>query len=248
MDTNELLGKVKPTQYHFNIGSLEISISDSIIVMWIIMAVIIILAFAITRNLRTIPEGKQNIAEILVESLNNFFKQNIGHHWKPFAPYLGTILIFLFVANIVSIFNILPSGEFLYHFTHLDFFEHFEFDIAPPTKDINVTLALAVMSILLVMFSGIVIKGPKKFLKSFLEPVIIMLPFKILDYFTRPLSLCMRLFGNIFAAYILMEMLYSVMPIIIPAIFSIYFDLFDGGLQAFIFVFLTSIYIAETIE
>jgi F-type H+-transporting ATPase subunit a len=152
------------------------------------------------------------------------------------------------VANTVSLFNFIPSGEFLYGLTHISFFKHFNFRISPPTKDINVTAALAIMSISIVLGSGIIIKGPAAFIKSFFQPMFIMLPFKILDYFTRPLSLCMRLFGNIFAAYILMELIYAVMPVFIPAIFSIYFDLFDGGLQALIFVFLTSLYISETIE
>ncbi|MEN8906329.1 MAG: F0F1 ATP synthase subunit A [Clostridiales bacterium] len=248
MDTSKLLENLKSNQYNINLGGLEITISDSIVVMWMIMIVIIALAYVLTRNLKPIPEGKQIAAEYIVETINSFFKQTIGHHWKPFAPYLGTILIFLVFANTVSLFNIIPSGELLYSLTHFEIFKHFHFHVSPPTKDINITAALAVMSIFLVIGSGIIIKGPIAFLKSFFEPLWIMLPFKILDYFSRPLSLCMRLFGNVFAAYVLMELIYMIFPLIIPAIFSIYFDLFDGGLQAFIFVFLTSIYISETVE
>ena len=73
-------------------------------------------------------------------------------------------------------------------------------------------------------------------------------PINILEVFTRPLSLCMRLFGNVLGAFVIMELLKMVVPIFIPAVFSCYFDLFDGLLQAYVFVFLTSLYIGEAIE
>ena len=81
--------------FSINIFGVTIPISDSIIMMWLIMAVIIILACIFTRNLKNIPEGKQNAVEIVVETINNLIKGNIGHHWKDFAPYFGTILLFL---------------------------------------------------------------------------------------------------------------------------------------------------------
>ena len=66
--------------------------------------------------------------------------------------------------------------------------------------------------------------------------------------FTRPLSLCMRLFGNVLGAFVIMELIKIVVPVFLPAVFSLYFDLFDGLLQAYVFVFLTSMYISEAIE
>ena len=80
------------------------------------------------------------------------------------------------------------------------------------------------------------------------EPVAIVTPFNILDVFTRPLSLCMRLFGNVLGAFVIMELLKIVCPPVIPAVFSLYFDIFDGLLQAYVFVFLTSLYIKEAVE
>jgi F-type H+-transporting ATPase subunit a len=112
----------------------------------------------------------------------------------------------------------------------------------------NLTVTMALMSILLVIFASIRIKGLKGWLRYHIEPIPIILPFKLLDYFIRPLSLSMRLFGNILGAFIVMELLYVAMPMVLPAAFSIYFDLFDGMLQAYVFVFLTSLYIAEAIE
>jgi F-type H+-transporting ATPase subunit a len=181
--------------------------------------------------------------------INDMVKDAIGHHWRPFAPYLGSLILFLLISNIMSIFDVLPNWEQLYKLTHFEFFEKLpQFNLRPPTKDINVTSSLAIMSIVIVIFAGIRYKNFKGWLKSFLEPIPIMLPFKILEYIIKPLSLCLRLFGNILAGFIIMELVYMAVPAVVPAALAIYFDLFDGILQAYIFVFLTSLYIGEAIE
>jgi len=237
--------------FDINLFGLKIPISDSIIMMWLVSVVIIILAVVFTRKLKTIPEGKQNIVELIVDTINNLIKGNLGHHWRTFAPYFGTILIFLAVANTISLFSLLPTAEELFKITGLEFFEKLpQFAILPPTKDYNVTLAMALMTIVLVLFSGIYYKGIKGWLKSFLHPSPIMLPFHILDYGTRTLSLSLRLFGNILAGFIILELLYTApipVKILIP-VGSLFFDMFDALLQAYIFVFLSSIYISEAIE
>jgi F-type H+-transporting ATPase subunit a len=247
MHSEELMHKMQYKPYDINIFGLHIPISDSIIVMWIIMAVLIVLSIVFTRKLRMVPTGKQNVAEAVVEFVNNFTKGSLGHHWRPFAPYFGTLILFLLFSNIISIFNIIPTGKAIAEYTGLSFLEHLP-EIAPPTKDIDVAATLAIMSIVLVLFSSIKYKGVKAWLKSFIEPLPIMLPFKVLEYFVRPLSLCLRLFGNILAAFTIMELIYIAEPFLLPGVFSLYFDIFDGGLQAYIFVFLTSLYIAEAIE
>lgn len=246
----ELINALNPHKvFSLKLFNYEVVITDTIVAMWIIMVLIIIFAIVVTRNLKLVPEGKQNIAETFVDFVNNLCRQNIGHHWRPFAPYLGTVLLFLIFANTISILNIIPSPEDLYRLTHLEFFEHLPaVHLKPPTKDVNVTAAMAIMSILVVLIGAIKFKGFKGWLKSFSEPMPIIVPFKILDYFTRPLSLCFRLFGNILGAFIIMELIYLAVPGIIPSVLSIYFDLFDGILQAYIFVFLTSLYISEAIE
>jgi F-type H+-transporting ATPase subunit a len=220
--------------FDIHIFGVTIPITDSIIVMWIIMAVLIIGSILLTRNLKKVPTGKQNIVEAVVGFVNKLAKENIGHHWRAFAPYLGTVLLFLAVANIASIFAVFPviSG----------------FKIIPPTKDLNVTATMGAMSILLVLWSGLWYKKPLGWLKSLAKPSPIMIPFNILDYGTRFLSLSLRLFGNILAGFIVMELIYGLVAPVVPAVLSIYFDLFDGLLQAYIFVFLTSIYISEAVE
>jgi F-type H+-transporting ATPase subunit a len=220
--------------FHIKLAGLDIPISDSIVIMWGIMAFLMVGALLLTRNLQTIPRGRQNFVETVVELSNKLIQGNIGHHWKAFAPYFGTVLLFLVVANAIDLIS-LTFGNF---------------KIVAPTKDLNVTLTLALMTMALVLFSGIRYKGFVGWLKGFLKPIPIMLPFNILDYGTRTLSLSLRLFGNILAGYVILEMLYRgliYVKLLIP-LAAAFFDLFDAFLQAYIFVFLSTIYISEAIE
>ena len=118
----------------------------------------------------------------------------------------------------------------------------------PPTKDMNVTAALAIMSIILIEYAGFHQKGLKKWVKSFAEPMPIIAPINVLEIFIKPLSLCMRLFGNVLGAFVVMELIKIIMPALLPIPFSFYFDIFDGLIQAYVFVFLTSLFIKEALE
>ena len=217
--------------FRFNLFGTEFEVSNTIFITWIIMAILILLALIFTRKLSVDKPGKlQCIAELLAETVNNICKESIGHHWKKFVPYLGTLILYLGLANIVALLNFVPGLH-----------------IYPPTKDINVTGALAVISIVVVIYSGFRYKGFIGWAKSLVDPMPLMLPFKLMEYITKPLSLCLRLFGNIVAGFIIMELLLSFLPFI-AAPFSAYFDLFDGILQAYIFVYLTAIYLGEATE
>lgn len=203
-----------------------IPVYESVVVTWIIMAVLIALAFIFTRNLKIDHISKrQAIAELVYTKLTDLVKGMIGKEGAAYVPYLTTVLIYIGVANIIGLFG-----------------------FKSPTKDLNVTIALAVMSIILVEAAGIYHLGFKKWLHKFTEPVVIVTPINILEVFTRPLSLCMRLFGNVLGAFVIMELMKIVVPVFVPAVLSCYFDLFDGLLQAYVFVFLTSLYISEEIE
>ena len=96
--------------------------------------------------------------------------------------------------------------------------------------------------------AGIRKKGVGGWIKSFTEPIAIVTPINILEVFIKPLSLCMRLFGNVLGAFVIMELLKLLVPVALPVPFSFYFDIFDGLIQAYVFVFLTSMYIKEAIE
>ncbi len=203
-----------------------IGVAESVVVTWIIMAVLIILAIILTRSFKTRNISKRQAAvELAVTKLLGMVEGMVGHEGMAYVPYLTTVLLYIGISNIIGIFG-----------------------FKSPTKDLNVTLALALMSIVLVQVAGIRAKGVKGWLHSFLEPIAIVTPFNILDLITRPLSLCMRLFGNVLGAFVIMKLIEQVLPVVLPAVFSLYFDLFDGLLQAYVFVFLTSLYIKEAIE
>lgn len=231
--------------FSFNLFGINVNVTDTVVTMWVAMAAIMVLAIVVTRKFKQVPTGRQNVVEMAVEFVNSFTKSSTGHYWRGFAPYFGTVLVFLAVSNAISMFNVIP-GEELYKLTGIGFFEHLA--LKPPAKDINFTAAMAFMSIVLLIASTIRIRGFRGWLHTFREPIAVAMPFKVLDYVTRPLSLCLRLFGNILAAFTVMELLYQALPIVAPAFAGIYFDLFDGILQAYIFVFLTSLYISENIE
>jgi F-type H+-transporting ATPase subunit a len=201
------------------------------------MAVLIVGSLLLTRRLTEVPKGAQVLVEGIVGGLNDFFKNQIGHNWKLFAPWIGTVALYLGIANLLGFFSPLPVFGF-----------EPPFALKPPTRDINVTAALAIMTILIVIVSGIFIKGFGTWLKSFVKPAPFMLPFNILEYFIRPLSLCLRLYGNILGAFIIMELLAMVAPLFLPPIASLYFDFFDGLIQAVVFTFLSTLYIAEAVE
>ncbi len=243
--TNEAMGlgeRIKEalsikTIFTAHFGSLSIPITETVVTTWIVMAIIIAGALLVTRKMREVPAGPQIALESIVDGLNSFFKNQIGHHWHAFASYLGTIGIFLAVANVISFFS--PIAGF--GFTP-------PFSMKPPTRDINVTAALAVMTILIVIVSSLRYKGLVGWLKSFVHPVPFMLPFNALEYVIKPLSLCLRLFGNILGAFIIMELLEMLIPVFVPPIASLYFDFFDGLIQAVVFVFLSTLYITEAVE
>ena len=190
------------------------------------MAVLVILSLILVRNLSVENPGKkQLLLETGVSFLQDFFMGILGEEGKQYVPYLMSTVIYIGIANIAGVFG-----------------------FTPPTKDMNVTIALALMSIILIEYAGFHKRGLKGFLKSFAEPVPIMLPINIMEIAIRPLSLCMRLFGNVLAAFIVMELVKMVVPVVVPVAFSLYFDIFDGIIQTIVFVFLTAIFIGEALE
>lgn len=208
----------------FTIGG--IGIYESVVVTWIIMAVVLLLSLILTRNLKVEHPGKrQLLLEQAVTSLEGITEGILGADGKRYAAYLTSVLMYLGIANLIGILG-----------------------FKPPTKDLNVTAALAIMSIVLIEYAGIHQKGVKCWLKGFAEPIALVAPINVLELFIKPLSLCMRLFGNVLGAFVIMELIEYIMPVGLPVVFSMYFDIFDGLIQAYVFVFLTGLFIKEAME
>jgi F-type H+-transporting ATPase subunit a len=224
-----------------NIAGYSIPITETVIISWVVMLIIIAASLLLTRRLKEVPSGPQTILETGVEFLNNFANNQFGPYAKILGPYVGSLFLFLLVANILPVLSPLKIKAFGHVFTP-------PFEIHPPTKDINVTASLAVITITLVIVFGLATRGIGGWLKSFLNPLPVMLPFNIMDYGTRLISLALRLFGNMLGGFVLMSMIEGVLPLALPVVASLYFDFFDGIVQAGIFVFLTSLYISEAVK
>ncbi len=209
------------------IGGVTLLITDAVIVTWISVGLFIGLWIWIARKQELIPKGRQLLSESVVNMFVSLCKTN-GMNQKQaetVAPFLGSVCFFLVASNVSSLFR-----------------------LPPPAKNIAFPVALALLTIGYVIFISIRFVGVKGFMSSFVDPMPMMLPFKVLDYLIRPLSLALRLFGNVFGAFILMEFIYLILPAVIPGILGLWFDLADGLLQAVIFSYLSVTYIGEVLE
>ena len=229
------------TIFTLNVFGLSIPITETVIVSWIVMLILIVVSLGLSRNLKTIPRGPQVFLETAVEFLNNFAKEQFGTFADFLGPYIGSLFLFLLLGNIIGVISPLEIRIF-----GLEFIP--PFPIRPPTRDINVTASLALISILLILFCGFAVRGFLGWFKRLLYPLPLMLPFNIMEYGTRFISLALRLFGNILGGFVMMSLIEGLMPVALPMVFSLYFDFFDGMIQAAIFVFLTSLYISEAVK
>ena len=203
-----------------------IEVAESTVISWVIMAIIMILTLVLTRNMKVENPGKLQVGvEYVVESLQNIVRGIVGHEGERYVPYLATVLVFLGISNVFAV-----TG------------------MKPPTKDLNVSAAVALMSIVLVQIASIRQNRVKGWLKGFTKPIAVVTPINIMELAIRPLSLCMRLFGNVLGAFVVMKLLEHLVPVILPAVFSLYFDFFDGLILEYVFVFLTGLFIKEAIE
>lgn len=203
-----------------------IPVPESVAVTWLIMALLTVVSILLTRHLSVEKPGKvQIVLEGGIGWLYSFFGDILGERGKQYIPWLATVTIYIGCANMTGLIG-----------------------LKPPTKDLNVTAGLAIMSIVLIEYSGLHIKGGRGFVHSFAEPMPLLAPINVLELFIKPLSLCMRLFGNVLGAFVVMELIKLCMPAVMPVPFSMYFDIFDGLIQAYVFVFLTSLFMKEAME
>lgn len=194
-------------------------ITESVVNTWLVMAVLIILAIVLRRNLQMYPDKRQNIAEIIVEGLTGLVTSTMGLKNKNFTPFIGTIFLLIAFSNILGIFG-----------------------LRSPTADFSVTFAYGIVTFFCIHFFALKAKG-WSYIKGFGQPFIFLLPINIIGEVAKPFSLGMRLFGNLLGGTVIMAMISGAIAIFVPAVASIYFDLFSGFLQSFIFIMLTMVFI-----
>lgn len=191
---------------------------------WITMAIVFLLFMLAAKKCELIPKGIQNVMEFFIDFLNNLMEGQLGIKGTKFmAPFIITLFMFIFISNELGMLPQLLEPA------------HFEF--TSPTNDINTCFALSLMVAIGVYIVGIIHHGMGHF-KHFISPSPAFLPLHLLDEVTKPMTMALRLFGNILAGEILLIVLYRLVPWIIPE-FWVMFSLFIGFLQAFIFTMLT---------
>nr|NP_038381.1 ATP synthase CF0 A subunit [Mesostigma viride]Q9MUS9.1 RecName: Full=ATP synthase subunit a, chloroplastic; AltName: Full=ATP synthase F0 sector subunit a; AltName: Full=F-ATPase subunit IV [Mesostigma viride]AAF43822.1 CF0 subunit IV of ATP synthase [Mesostigma viride]WKT08232.1 CF0 subunit IV of ATP synthase [Mesostigma viride] len=229
------LSKVEVGQhFYWQIGDFEVH-GQVLLVSWFVMTIIISLSIFGTRNLQTIPTGTQNFVEYVLEFIRDLAKTQIGEEdYRSWVPFIGTIFLFIFVSNwsgalvpwkLIEI----PNGE-----------------LAAPTNDINTTAALALLTSISYFYAGFSKKGLRYF-KRYISPTPVLLPINLLEDFTKPLSLSFRLFGNILADELVVGVLITLVPLVVPMPLML-LGLFTSAIQALIFATLAAAYIGEAVE
>ncbi len=202
-------------------------ITETIFNTWIVMLVLIIfgiIARIAIKRFTDKPTGFQNVLEIMVESMINFANSNLGEKYAYFANWFFGIFAFILCSNLTGLFG-----------------------LRPPTADIATTLAMALVTFCMMHFMGIT-KNTKAYFKGYLEPFFLFLPINIIGAVSSTVSLSFRLFGNILGGMIIMGLFYQMpwfLKIGIPAALHLYFDVFAGFLQTFIFVVLSLTFIRD---
>jgi len=214
---------------HF--GPLEVHM-DTLVTTWISMILLILLALVVTRNLSRIPDGIQSFAEIIMEFLEGLSVEQMGKEGYKHVAIIASLFLFILVGNLL--------GQLPWRVYHLE-----QGEFASPTNDLNVTIALALVVSLYYFSAGIAKKGLGYF-KHYLQPFWFLLPINILEDFTRPLTLSLRLFGNILAGEVIILVLLAFVPLVAPVPVML-FELFVAFLQAFIFTILSASYIGAVL-
>ena len=211
-------------------------ISETIVVSWLIIGVMALISFLLTRNLKKVPTSKvQLFLEFIVTTIANLVTDSMGEKIVKKMPwmisYIGSLFIFIAASNLAGLFG---------------------FRI--PTLDLNTTLAWSLMTLIMIYLVGVKLHGPGYF-KTLLEPYPALLPLNLIGEISKPISMAFRPFGNILGGSVIMALAYQFLGEMIPtgALFiavpmHLYFDLFAGVLQAFIFIMLTMVFVGSAAE
>ncbi|MBL4938251.1 F0F1 ATP synthase subunit A [Clostridium sp. YIM B02515] len=218
--------------FHVTVFGSSYGFSRNIIIQWVIILLVAAVCIFLTRGLKRIPDKKQTVAEFLVESVNTVVKSNVGEEYLNLVPYVGTLIVFLLTMNLTGLVG-------------------FE----PPTMDYSVALGMAIISFLVIQGYTIKKLGVGHYFLGYAKPAAFLLPMNVLERFLLPVSLSLRLFGNMTAGATIMGIIYSslakvgwVAQLGIPVPLHMYFDLFDGGVQMVVFMMLTIINLKVIVE
>jgi F-type H+-transporting ATPase subunit a len=220
--------------FYWQIAGYEVH-GQVLITSWVVLGIIFILSFLGNSNLKSTPDGFQNFTEFVTEFIRDLAKTQVGEHdYLSWVPFLGTIFLFIFVSN-------WSGALFPWHIIEIP-----NGELAAPTNDINTTVALALLTSISYFYAGLSKKGLGYF-KRYVSPAAFLLPINVLEDLTKPLSLSFRLFGNILADELVVGVLVSLVPLVVPIPLML-LGLFTSAIQALVFATLAGAYIGESLE
>ena len=211
--------------FTINIAGYKLGITSSVITQWVIILLVLILSLILTRNLKRIPGKRQTVLEGIVNGIKNVVIENMGKENAFYGSF------FLSLAMFIALMNLTPLIGF-----------------RAPTEDYSVPAGLAIFMIIVMQVGAVRKNGFGNYIKGYGKPVVVMVPMNIIEKFTLPLSLSLRLFGNMVSGGVIMGLIYSalgkvswVAQIGVPIIGHAYFDIFDGLIQTLIFTMLSMV-------
>lgn len=206
----------------FHVG--PVAITGAVVTTWVIMLALAMFCALVTRRLRKRPDARQAVLEIVVTGIAAQIEDVIGKDARPFLPLLGTLFIFLAVANLSGL---LPG-------------------VKAPTATLETPAALALIVFFSVHFFGVRARGLRGYLASFAEPRLIMLPLNIMSEVTRTFSMMVRLFGNIMSGEFIIALVVALAGLFVPIPLMV-LEILVGLVQAYIFTVLATVFIGAAV-
>ncbi len=207
---------------------LHLHIGNHVTYTWLVMALLILVSVLVKRNIKTVPTGLQNFLELIVDSIENMIEETMGPKGKAYFPLIATIAFFILVSNLIA----LIPGFF------------------PPTANLNTNAAIALTVFAMTHIVGVKEHGIGYF-KHFCGPIAwlapLMIPIEIVGHLARPLSLTLRLFGNMFGHEIVLMIFFTLVPFLLPLPLML-MGVLVAFIQTFVFMLLAMIYIAGSLE
>lgn len=202
--------------------------TETLIMTWIVMLLLILFGFLATRKISFIPNPFQVVAELFVQTFYDLTKDALDEKMvKKYFPLICSLFMFLLLSNWLGI---LPK-------------------LSEPTKDLNTTLGLGVMGFFIAHHAGIKKKGLKVYAKAYFEPIFFMAPLNIIGELAKVVSISFRLYGNILGgAIIILVVSHLIYSLVLPPFLILFFSLFIGTIQAFVFTMLTLVYISVQVK
>jgi len=216
---------------------LQLTFWETMVNTWIVMAVLVFGAWLIGRRMRVDPPFTrgQHVAEVIVVAITDQISEISGGEAKPYVPFVGTLFLFILVANVLSIVPNLGDSLFGFSVYYV------------PTAVLETTAALAIAVFFAVPIYSIALSGIRHWLRGYVQPSPWMLPFNLLGDVSRTLALAVRLFGNMMSGMVIGAILLSIAPFVLPTVMQA-FGLFTGSIQAYIFAVLAMVYIASSVQ